>query len=48
MHCGNRPNRKFASRFIGLADGKVIYDGPPINLTADNEEFIYRGNGKEK
>ncbi len=40
--------RKFASRFIGLADGKVIYDGPPINLTADNEEFIYRGNGKEK
>ncbi len=40
--------RKFASRFIGLADGKVIYDGPPINLTADDEEFIYRGSGKEK
>jgi len=40
--------RKFASRFIGLADGKVIYDGPPISLTADDEEFIYRGNGKEK
>jgi len=38
--------RKFATRFIGLADGKVIYDGPPIDLTADDEEFIYRGNGK--
>jgi len=40
--------RKFASRFIGLADGKIIYDGPQVNLTADDEEFIYRGNGKGK
>ena len=40
--------RKFATRFIGLSEGKVVYDGPPINLTSDDEEFIYRGMKKVK
>ena len=40
--------RKFASRFIGLSEGKVVYDGQPRRFTSDDQEFIYRGNGKNK
>ena len=40
--------RKFASRFIGLSEGKVVYDGQPRRFTSDDQEFIYRGNGAHK
>jgi phosphonate transport system ATP-binding protein len=41
--------RRFASRFIGLADGKVVYDGPPEGFTEMHAELVYRGsNGKRK
>ena len=41
--------RRFASRFVGLADGKVVYDGPPEGFTDEHAELVYRGsNGKRK
>jgi len=40
--------RKFASRFIGLSRGRVVYDGPPVSFTSDDEEFVYRGNENGK
>lgn len=38
--------RQFASRFIGLAEGKVVYDGAPKGFTAAEADLLYRGNGK--
>jgi len=35
--------RKFASRVIGLYEGRVVYDGPPGKLSEHEEEFIYLG-----
>lgn len=35
--------RRYASRFIGLADGKVVYDGPPQGFTERLAEIVYRG-----
>lgn len=35
--------RRFASRLIGLADGRVVYDGPPEGFTAVHGELVYRG-----
>lgn len=35
--------RKFASRVIGLYEGRVVYDGPPDQLSDHDEEFIYLG-----
>lgn len=35
--------RRFASRLIGLAWGKVVYDGPPEGFTAEHAELVYRG-----
>ena len=46
--------RRFASRFIGLSDGKVVYDGSPEGLEEYGTEFVYQTNdqindqGKEK
>mgnify|MGYP001616243510 CR=1 FL=1 len=38
--------RLFATRFLGLADGRIVFDGPPERMGAnDAEEFIY-GNGE--
>ena len=37
--------RRFASRFIGLADGKVVYDGPPDGFTEEHAQLVYRGSG---
>ncbi|PCJ67084.1 MAG: phosphonate ABC transporter ATP-binding protein [Candidatus Hydrogenedentota bacterium] len=34
--------RKFATRVLGLADGCIVYDGDPENLSTRDEEFIYR------
>jgi phosphonate transport system ATP-binding protein len=36
--------RRYASRFIGLADGKVVYDGPPERFTDELAEIVYRGS----
>lgn len=38
--------RRFATRLIGLSEGKVIYDGAPEQFTEDEAELVYRGNGK--
>lgn len=32
----------FASRFIGLADGRVVYDGPPEGFREEHSELVYR------
>ena len=37
--------RRFASRFIGLANGRVVYDGPPAGFTEQHAQLVYRGNG---
>lgn len=39
---------EFASRLIGLSDGKVVYDGAPAGFTAEKSEFLYRGAREEK
>ena len=40
--------RRFASRLVGLANGGLVYDGPPEGLTDDDAEFVYRGYRREK
>ncbi len=35
--------RRFASRFIGLANGRLVYDGLPGNFTDEHAELVYRG-----
>jgi phosphonate transport system ATP-binding protein len=35
--------RRFASRFVGLVNGKVAYDGAPAGFTAQTAELVYRG-----
>ena len=35
--------KRFATRVIGLHQGRVVFDGPPDELSADSEEFIYLG-----
>ncbi|MCZ6726925.1 MAG: ATP-binding cassette domain-containing protein [Acidobacteria bacterium] len=39
---------RFASRFIGLANGKLVYDGPPSGFTERDAELVYRGKPSEK
>lgn len=34
--------RGFASRFLGLADGRVVYDGPPEGFTQAHGGLVYR------
>ncbi len=36
--------RRFASRLVGLANGKVVYDGVPEGFTAEDAELVYRGH----
>lgn len=38
--------RQFASRLLGLSEGKVVYDGPPESFTQDEASFLYRENGQ--
>jgi len=33
--------RKFATRVLGLSAGRIVFDGAPGRLSADDEEFIY-------
>ena len=37
--------KRFADRVIGMAGGKVVYDGPPAYLTDDVLQQIYGGEG---
>ena len=45
--------RRYASRLVGLANGRLIYDGTPQGFTAEDAEWVYRGrkprrNGDER
>lgn len=35
--------RRFASRLVGFANGRLVYDGPPPGFTDDDAELVYRG-----
>jgi phosphonate transport system ATP-binding protein len=35
--------RRYATRFLGLANGRLVYDGPPEGFTAEIAELVYRG-----
>ena len=35
--------RRYATRFIGLAHGELVYDGPPEGFTDSDAELVYRG-----
>lgn len=37
--------RRFASRIIGMADGGIVYDGGPSDLTDEQLRAIYGGEG---
>ena len=37
--------RRFADRVIGMSDGRIVYDGPPDDLTDDHLNTIYGGDG---
>lgn len=39
--------RRYATRFLGLANGRLIYDGPPEKFTDDIAELVYRGRQPE-
>lgn len=34
--------RRFADRIIGIAEGRVVYDGPPADFDLDAEDRVYR------
>lgn len=35
--------RRYATRFLGLAQGRLVYDGPPEGFTDEIAELVYRG-----
>lgn len=37
--------RRFADRIVGMTGGKVVFDGPPAQLTDDHLKLIYGGEG---
>lgn len=37
--------RRFADRVVGLAGGRVVFDGKPVDLTTDDLGRIYGGQG---
>jgi len=39
--------KEYATRIIGLKDGQIIFDGPPINLTEEIVVDIYEGKIEE-
>ncbi len=39
--------RRFASRFLGLANGRLVYDGPPSGFTATEADHVYRAVTRE-
>lgn len=34
--------KRFASRLVGLADGELVFDGPPEAFTAEDAQRVYR------
>lgn len=44
--CLHQPSlaRHFASRIIGLSEGRIVYDGPPEEFTEAKADFLYTGN----
>jgi len=36
--------KKFSTRLVGLSEGKVIYDGPPEQLTEEASDRVYRSS----
>lgn len=39
--------RRFAQRVIGLAHGRVVFDGPPSALDSHTLDLIYNGGGQD-
>lgn len=37
--------RRFADRIVGMTGGRVVFDGPPAQLTDDHLKMIYGGEG---
>ena len=40
--------RRFASRFVGLADGRLVYDGDPAGFTREDADLVYRGKQRRR
>ncbi len=40
--------RRFASRFVGLADGRLVYDGDPAGFTRADADLVYRSSQRRK
>ncbi len=40
--------RRYATRFLGLANGRLVYDGPPEDFTDEIAELVYRGRHPEE
>ncbi len=40
--------RRYATRFIGLANGRLVYDGAPDGFTAAVAELVYRGRADSR
>ncbi len=40
--------RRFATRIVGLAAGKVVYDGAPEGFTAEKAAFLYQREEKRR
>ncbi len=38
--------RRFATRFVGLANGRLVYDGSPDGFTKQHAELVYRAQPK--
>lgn len=39
--------RQFATRIVGIKDGKIVFDGPPVMLTEDIVNDIYKGKEEQ-
>jgi len=37
--------KRFADRIVGMAGGRIVFDGPPRQLTDDTLKIIYGGQG---
>lgn len=40
--------RKFATRIIGLSEGRVVFDGPPEALSARDEDLLYQASDRHE
>ena len=37
--------KRFADRIVGMAGGRIVFDGPPAKLSDDILKQIYGGEG---